>query len=68
MTVIPIAAFLAGALLTLLLPIGLLISLAVWYLRFVLRRVPGPEATGATEPPAPPLRAEGAAGPSANDP
>jgi hypothetical protein len=29
--VVPIAAFLAGALLTLLLPVALLISLAVWY-------------------------------------
>ncbi|HET9719510.1 MAG TPA: hypothetical protein VFP55_05495 [Solirubrobacteraceae bacterium] len=31
MTLVPIAAFLAGALLTILLPIGLLIVLSVWY-------------------------------------
>jgi hypothetical protein len=49
---LPIAAFLAGALLTLLLPIGLLISLTVWYLKYVLGRVPGPEATSGTEAPA----------------
>ena len=50
MSVLPIASFLAGSLLTLLLPIGLLIALAVWYLLF-LRRVEettdpdGPEAS-----------------------
>ncbi len=38
MTLIP-ATFLAGSLLTLLLPVGLLIALTVWYLKFV-RRVP----------------------------
>ena len=57
MPLIPIAAFLAGALLTLLLPIGLLISLVVWYVRFVLRRVPESEATG--EAPTTPPGAEG---------
>lgn len=29
--------FLAGSLLSLLLPVGLLIALAVWYVRFVMR-------------------------------
>lgn len=38
MTLIP-ATFLAGSLLTLLLPVGLLIALTVWYFMFV-RRVP----------------------------
>jgi hypothetical protein len=39
MTTIPIASFLAGSLLTLLLPIGMFLALAGWYLWFV-RRVP----------------------------
>lgn len=39
MPLIPVAAFLAGALLSLLLPVGLLIALTVWYMLFV-RRVP----------------------------
>jgi hypothetical protein len=34
---IPIAAFLAGALLTILLPLGLLIALVVWYYLFSVR-------------------------------
>jgi hypothetical protein len=38
---IPIADFLTGSLLTLLLPVALLIALVVWYLMF-LRRVPEP--------------------------
>jgi hypothetical protein len=59
---IPIAGFLAGSLLTLLLPIGLLISLTVWYVKFV-RRVPGPEATSGTEGPDTAPGAEGAEGP-----
>ena len=37
MTSLPIAAFLAGALLTLLLPVGLLIALVVWYWAFSVR-------------------------------
>lgn len=41
MTLIP-ATFLAGSLLSLLLPVGLLIALSVWYLLFV-RRVPETE-------------------------
>lgn len=39
MTLVPIASFLAGSLLSLLLPTLLLIALVVWYLGF-LRRVP----------------------------
>ena len=38
---LPIAAFLAGALLSLLLPVGLLIALTVWYVMLV-RRIPEP--------------------------
>jgi hypothetical protein len=38
---IPIAAFLAGAILSLLLPVCLLIALAIW-LTLAVRRVPGP--------------------------
>jgi hypothetical protein len=38
-----IASFLAGSLLSLLLPVSLLIALVVWYLMF-LRRVPEPDA------------------------
>jgi hypothetical protein len=34
---VPIAAFLAGSLLTLLLPVGLLIALVVWYYLFSVR-------------------------------
>ena len=37
MPLFPIAAFLAGALLTLLLPVGLLIALVVWYWLFSVR-------------------------------
>ncbi len=48
MPLVPIAAFLAGALLTLLLPVLLLIALVVWYWLFSVR-VPetasGPEAS-----------------------
>ena len=40
MTLIPIASFLAGSLLSLLLPVGLLIALAIWHL-LAIRRVPG---------------------------
>lgn len=53
MPLLPIAAFLAGALLTLLLPAGLLIALAVWYMLF-MRRVPETEATASGEPPSAP--------------
>ena len=46
---VPIAAFLAGALLSLLLPVLLLIALAVWYLMF-LRRVPENQVPDASHP------------------
>ena len=41
MTPIPFASFLAGALLTILLPLAVFVALSVWYLRF-LRRAPDP--------------------------
>ncbi len=44
---IPIAAFLVGALLTLLLPVALLIALAVWYWLFSVRV---PETANGPEP------------------
>lgn len=55
MPLIPIATFLAGALLSLLLPVALLLALAGWYYLFI-RRVPetgegqesAPAASGAT--------------------
>lgn len=49
MPFVPIAAFLAGALLTLLLPVGLLIALSVWYWYFSVRvpETPQSRATGA---------------------
>jgi hypothetical protein len=50
---LPIAAFLAGALLSLLLPTGVLIALAVWHF-FVIRRVPDTEATKSGVPPSAP--------------
>ena len=50
---IPIANFLAGSLLSLLLPVWLLIALAVWYVKFI-RRVPetadGSEADAPAQP------------------
>ncbi len=53
MPVIPIAAFLAGALLTLLLPICLLLAIVVWY-SIAIRRVPSgredPEAAAPSPP------------------
>ncbi len=50
MTFIPIASFLAGALLSLLLPACLLIALAIWHL-LVIRRVPGAaEGSGPARP------------------
>ncbi len=50
MPLIPIATFLTGALLTLLLPVALLIALTVWYWKFS-ERVPA--TTEAEIPPAP---------------
>jgi hypothetical protein len=50
---VPIASFLAGSLLSLLLPTLLLIALVVWYVRFI-GRSPGPaEVSQPTTPPAP---------------
>ena len=43
MSPIPLASFLAGSLLSLLLPVGVLIALVVWYVRSV-GRVPGERA------------------------
>ena len=63
MPVIPVAAFLAGALLSLLIPIALLIALVVWYWRFS-QRVPetadsaGPDTTTAAANPLPSAGAE----------
>lgn len=55
MSSVPIATFLAGSLLTLLLPVALLIALGLWYWQFSMR-VPetthGPEAS--TDPAAAP--------------
>lgn len=58
MPFVPIAAFLAGALLTLFVPVGLLIALGVWYWVFSTRvpetaemRQPGVEPAAATPGP-----------------
>jgi hypothetical protein len=52
---LPIADFLAGALLTLLLPVALLIALVVWYWLFSVRvpdtvDTPGPGAAATASP------------------
>ena len=52
MPLVPIAAFLAGALLSLLLPTAVLIALVVWYVRFI-GRAPGPADTTERATPAP---------------
>ena len=62
MPLIPIAAFLAGALLSLLLPTSLLIALTIWYTIFVRRRLPEPETTTDTEAPETASGTEGAKG------
>jgi len=49
---VPIAAFLTGALLSLLLPTLLLIALVVWYVRFI-GRAPGPAEAPELAAPAP---------------
>jgi len=49
---VPIAAFLTGALLSLLLPTLLLIALVVWYVRFI-GRAPGPADAAEPARPAP---------------
>ena len=53
MTLMPIASFLAGSLLSLLLPTLLLIALVVWYVKFA-RRVP--DTDEADVPPSPAAR------------
>jgi hypothetical protein len=55
---VPIAAFLTGALLSLLLPLALLIALVVWYWKFSLQV---PETTVADIPSAPAAREAGPA-------
>jgi hypothetical protein len=65
---IPIASFLAGALLTILLPLGVLIALSIWYAVFLYRAPdpglrPAPDtATGSA--PVPPPDASGSEGAS----
>jgi hypothetical protein len=49
---IPIASFLAGSLLSLLLPVLLLIALSVWYVAFI-RRVPDTPESEQLSMPAP---------------
>jgi hypothetical protein len=52
MTSIPIASsFLAGSILSLLMPTLMFIGLTVWYVKFV-KRVPDTKDGGTTEPPA----------------
>jgi hypothetical protein len=57
---IPMASFLAGSLLTILLPLAVLIALLVWYVRF-LRSAPDPSV-------APPAADAGSAGEPATRP
>ncbi len=42
---IPIASFLAGSIISLLLPVALLIVIAIWYVRAVRRRFPDTPAS-----------------------
>ena len=51
MPLVPIAAFLTGALLTILLPLALLIALGVWYWQVAARE---PDTAGGSEAGAPP--------------
>jgi hypothetical protein len=57
---IPIASFLAGSLLSILLPLAVLMALLVWYFRVFRRALdpglarPAADAGGAGEPAAPP--------------
>jgi hypothetical protein len=65
---IPIASFLAGALLTILIPLGVLIALAIWYTVFLYRAPdpglrPAPD-TGTGSAPVPPPDATGSEGTS----
>ncbi len=66
---VPIAAFLAGALLTLLLPVLLLIALVVWYWKFSARVPETAEADIPAAPPAgEPASAMGTSGPAMGEP
>jgi hypothetical protein len=49
---VPIAAFLTGALLSLLLPVAALIALAVWYWAFSVRVPETSDTSGSAAPPA----------------
>jgi hypothetical protein len=62
---LPIATFLAGSLLSLLLPVLMLIALVVWYWWFI-RRVPETEATPG--PPEAPTSTPAAAGNPSGEP
>ena len=53
MPVVPIAAFLTGALLTLLLPVALLIALALWYWLYSAREPDAHPAEPGSAPPVP---------------
>jgi hypothetical protein len=63
MPLIPIATFLAGALLSLLLPVGLLLALTAWYYLFI-RRVPETTEAEKPGPPAGPAAPGGVPGPA----
>jgi hypothetical protein len=52
---VPIAAFLAGALMTLLMPVALLIALSVWYWVFSARVPDAKGDSGPAGPVTPPL-------------
>ena len=53
MPFVPIAAFLTGALLTLLLPVSLLIALSVWYWLYSARAPAADNVEPGSPPPAP---------------
>ncbi len=53
MPLVPIAAFLTGALLSLLLPVALLIALSIWYWAFSARVPAADDAEPGGPPPAP---------------
>jgi hypothetical protein len=64
---LPIADFLAGSLLTLLLPVALLIALTVWYVLFI-RRVPETAEESDGTPASPPGSPVDAPAPTAEGP
>ena len=65
MPLVPIAAFLTGALLSLLIPTVLLISLVVWYWKFSVR-VPDTKVADVPPAPADPPAAPGMGNPRPN--